>query len=353
MINFIKPSATIITEDNPKEKIELIGRICYRSEDKICEGSADKFVANVMKNKHYSILEHVPLYFSVKDEVVPSMHIFFDNYEYLREILEKVPFQHPILHKHHYGNDMYCATNARVIAEMFDDIREGTEQFADKSMTLHDFKYGWLLKDAIPFLQSLFHCISNLNSIKFLIPADMYEHPLFKNISEEDHYDKVWRAVGGSFLSFGSLNAAQFRTCTVKFVCDRGISHELVRHRNCAFMQESTRYCDYTERGFEFIIPTMMDSETAHSVESLCYHAEDAYKVLIENNYPPEIARAVLPNALATTLVVTASIAEWNHIFDLRLFDRGGSAHPQMKELMQMAYDEMKKDEAIADMLTK
>ena len=128
---------------------------------------------------------------------------------------------------------------------------------------------------------------------------------------------------------------------TIKFVCDRGTSHELVRHRNCAFMQESTRYCDYSD-GVNFIMPEIENFSTEIYIKSRLSEMADIYETVVDLGVKPELARCVLPNALATTLIVTASLNEWRHIFDLRLFDLGGVAHPQIKEVMQKAYDLIK-----------
>lgn len=131
---------------------------------------------------------------------------------------------------------------------------------------------------------------------------------------------------------------------TVRFICDRGVSHELVRHRLCAFSQESTRYCNYSG-GVTFIIPPWMeDIEPGEydfsNVDDMvcpklswiecCLLLEAQYKELLAS-WSPQQARTVLPNSLKTEIVVTANLAEWHHIFGLRT---AKAAHPQMRELM-------------------
>ena len=145
---------------------------------------------------------------------------------------------------------------------------------------------------------------------------------------------------------------------TVKFVCDRGISHELVRHRLVSFAQESTRYCDYgNQEHIVFIIPNWINDEQIELVQrmnennytqiyettkawyTLILESEQAYNFLIKQDWSPQQARSVLPNSLKTEINMSANIREWRHILKLRTSD---AAHPQMQELMRPLLDELK-----------
>jgi thymidylate synthase (FAD) len=125
---------------------------------------------------------------------------------------------------------------------------------------------------------------------------------------------------------------------TVRFVCDRGVSHELVRHRLCSFSQESTRYCNYSKEKFGNVITVVRPcfwqegTDAFATWKSGCELAEQAYFVLV-NGYgaKPQEARSVLPNSLKTEIVVTANLRQWRHMFRLRCSNK---AHPQMRELM-------------------
>lgn len=122
----------------------------------------------------------------------------------------------------------------------------------------------------------------------------------------------------------------------VRFICDRGIGHELVRHRHCAFAQESTRYCNYSKDKFgneiTVIEPYFFKDSARYSIwKDACESAEKAYFELLETGASPQEARSVLPNSLKTEIVVTADITEWRHIFEQRTAE---AAHPQMRELM-------------------
>jgi len=126
---------------------------------------------------------------------------------------------------------------------------------------------------------------------------------------------------------------------TVKFICDRGVSHEIVRHRMASYCQESTRYCNYSKEGFgkeiTVIAPCYLEPGTeGWSLWQLsCTQAEKAYFDLLNWGCTPQEARAVLPNSLKTEVVMTANIREWRHFLKLRT---SPAAHPQMREVAMM-----------------
>lgn len=144
----------------------------------------------------------------------------------------------------------------------------------------------------------------------------------------------------------------EFVDVTVEVVCDRGVSHEIVRHRLCSYAQESTRYCNYGG-GVTFVIPPWIDVEpgeyrnphrrgiagtdlvpadrsTSLLIDSLLY-AEAFYLELLTEGWTAQQARGVLPNCLKTELTWNANLVEWRHIFKLRT---SKAAHPQMREIM-------------------
>lgn len=123
---------------------------------------------------------------------------------------------------------------------------------------------------------------------------------------------------------------------TVKFVCDRGVSHEIVRHRLASYCQESTRYCNYGKDQFgseiTVIEPCYLNENTFAYDEwkEACRRAETAYFNLLNWGLSPQEARAVLPNSLKTEVVMTANIREWRHFLRLRT---STGAHPQIREV--------------------
>lgn len=155
-------------------------------------------------------------------------------------------------------------------------------------------------------------------------------------------------------IKMGHESVIEHSAMTVKFICDRGVSHELVRHRLCAFSQESTRYCNY-KGGVTFVIPPWIDIEEGEYDDGMftpfnqegptfdwlasCLYTEKAY-LSLSKRWSPQQARSVLPNSLKTEIVVTANFREWRHIFKLRC---SSAAHPQMREIMIPLREECKK----------
>lgn len=128
---------------------------------------------------------------------------------------------------------------------------------------------------------------------------------------------------------------------TVKFICDRGVSHEIVRHRLCSFAQESTRYVNYSKKGVTYIRPYFWkeDSDAYNIWLNAMSEAEYSYNSLIASGATPQEARSVLPNSVKTEIIVTANLREWANIFKLRT---AKAAHPQMREVMIPLFFELK-----------
>ena len=133
---------------------------------------------------------------------------------------------------------------------------------------------------------------------------------------------------------------------SVKFIVDRGVSHEIVRHRVASFAQESTRYCNYGKSGeVTFIQPLFWDEGGVEYARwrGACEVAEYEYCNLLNNGATPQEARSVLPNSLKTEVVMTANLREWRHFFKLRALGTTGKPHPQMVEVALPLLEECKK----------
>ena len=154
--------------------------------------------------------------------------------------------------------------------------------------------------------------------------------------SEDQITDTSAQTFVGSIIKRGHEAVLEHASVTVKFVVDRGVSHEIVRHRLAAYCQESTRYCNYSKDGFggqvTFIQPNFLDRGTRgwELWVLACEQAEKAYFDLLNWGCSPQEARAVLPNSLKTEVVMTANLREWRHFFKLRT---APAAHPQMREV--------------------
>lgn len=282
-MRLIKPSFEIWEQESGLEgvykQIERAGRVCYKSEDKIAEGTAKAFVDRMIASGHGAMLEHGTVYLEIPDYGVSRLK--FEKYmrnPYSTSISSNV-------------DSSYITTNLRVLVEN-----------------------GWL------------------NDLEYQCEPTEY------------HEKRI----------------------TVKFVCDRGVSHEFVRHRVFSFAQESTRYCNYSKGKFGYqltcIIPSWLgleegsysledveekydkcliidrckNAEEASFVRALC-HAEREYFDLLELNWKAQQARDVLPNSLKTELVMTGTIKQWEGFFKLR---DAGSAHPQAYELAHPLHEE-------------
>lgn len=148
-----------------------------------------------------------------------------------------------------------------------------------------------------------------------------------------------------SILQRGHESVIEHEKITVRFVCDRGVTHEMVRHRIASYSQESTRYCNYSNDKFgnelTFIKPCFWDeSDPNYSlwVDSMEY-IEKQYNAMIAQGAKPEEARSILPNSLKTEIVVTMNLREWRHYFKLRT---AAAAHPQIREISNMLLAEFK-----------
>lgn len=156
--------------------------------------------------------------------------------------------------------------------------------------------------------------------------------------------DKITVDSAAKFIQMldGRKHKAMLEHCyaSVKFICDRGVTHELVRHRLVSYAQESTRYCNYTKDKFgneiSGIEPPFKHTGSREIWEKTLLVIEDAYQRLIENGEPPQLARAVLPISVKTEIWASANLREWQHIFGLRCAE---AAHPQIRALMGEALD--------------
>lgn len=145
----------------------------------------------------------------------------------------------------------------------------------------------------------------------------------------------------------GHESVIEHEKVTVTIICDRGVSHEIVRHRIASYSQESTRYCNYTNERFgnelTFIKPCFWsDDDPKYTIwKNQMQQIENTYNDLIRSGASPQEARSVLPNSLKTEIVVTMNMREWRHFFKLRTAQ---AAHPQMKEIAQKMLIEFKKE---------
>ena len=152
-----------------------------------------------------------------------------------------------------------------------------------------------------------------------------------------------------SIIKRGHESVIEHEKITVRFICDRGVTHEIVRHRIASYSQESTRYCNYANDKFgnelTFIKPCFWDETTEDGKAKMelwkksMQNIEDEYNKLIALGAKPEEARSILPNSLKTEIVVTMNLRSWRNFFKLRT---APAAHPQIRQIASALLDDLK-----------
>lgn len=289
-MKFVDPNAEIIDIQDPLERIERIGRICYKSEDKIGPGTAKKFLKMLIQRKHYAMLEHAHVHFRVEAESLD------DLINVPGVIVSKLAYR------------LWLVTVS--VSHLFN-----------------------------PLYQSMFP-IWGMSSL-------FYHKYLDDSEQEMPEFSDVWMLSEPGQSAWASTR--KHGLVSICFTCDRGVSHELVRHR-CAVAQESTRYCNYSSDKFGNEIRVVVPSTFADWDESsrACWTAatnasEQCYLAMIENGRKPQEARAVLNNSLATQVVLSMTPDRWEHFFDLRSRGTTGAPHPDVKEVADMALEKYNK----------
>ncbi len=185
--------------------------------------------------------------------------------------------------------------------------------------------------------------ISKIDGAEMLRNIELCGRVCYK--SEDRITDGSAEKFVGMILKSGHESVLEHEKITVRFVCDRGVTHEIVRHRIASYSQESTRYCNYSKDKFggeiTFIRPCFWaeDDEKFALWKETMQSIEDSYVKLISLGAKPEEARSILPNSVKTEIMVTMNLREWRHFFKLRTAER---AHPQIREVAIPLLNELK-----------
>ena len=165
--------------------------------------------------------------------------------------------------------------------------------------------------------------------------------------SEEKITGESARTFLKNILKSGHESVIEHEKISVRVICDRGVTHEIVRHRIASYSQESTRYCNYSTDKFGneiTVIKPVFWKEDSNEYkiwyDSMKY-AEDTYNLLMEKGVKAQEARSILPNSLKTEIIMTMNLREWRHFLKLRTSPK---AHPQMREIANMILEKFKKD---------
>jgi len=171
--------------------------------------------------------------------------------------------------------------------------------------------------------------IEDVNGMEILKKIERAGRVCYK--SEDKITDDSAKTFVKGLIKNGHESVIEHVNITAKVICDRGVSHEIVRHRIGSYSQESTRYCDYkNDMSFIDIQPFMKNSESLKIWVETMQYLEKTYAKLRELGETPQIARSVLPNSLKTEIVMTYNLREWRHFFKVRC---AKAAHPQMREV--------------------
>lgn len=302
-MNVILPSYEILDSLDRQSlavRIEYSGRICYKSEDMIDQDSAIPFVKKMAEHGHNSVLEMG----------VVSLRITYSDPELLTQLMATQPrYLHiDVLDK----QNLLITGSVRAFREMLIFHPDCTlvKAMAAFLATRHPYFFETIIPSAgLQNDTSISVAKVSLEEVDKLSPELRIKH----------------RHVG------------------VKFIVNRAVTHEIVRHRPCSFLQESQRYCRYSENKFggevTFIKPMFYEEGTTEYAmwEKAMEDTEKIYLKLLETS-SPQAARTVLPNSCKTELIVYANLLEWKHIFKLRTTK---AAEPSMREVMIPLYEEL------------
>lgn len=188
-----------------------------------------------------------------------------------------------------------------------------------------------------------FEIIDNINGEDILKKIESIGRVCYK--SEDKITDGSARQFVRNILKSGHESVIEHEKISVRIICDRGVTHEIVRHRIASYSQESTRYCNYSKEKFgnelTLIKPCFWDEKSEEYAMwfSSMQEIENTYNKLILKGVTPQEARSILPNSLKTEIVVTMNLREWRHFFKLRTSVK---AHPQMREVACGLLDKFK-----------
>lgn len=277
----------------PTEIIERVGRTCYKSESAFDKESSIKFFKQLVDRHHYAMLEHATFIFLL----------------YVEDLEDKV-MKSPHVNVTIFNKFVTVSANLRSIKE-----NNLTSYMAELIHHYPELNYYFGLESAP---KTVCHVSLVTDIGKWCVVATEEE------IKKHLHF-------------------------TFHFTCDRGVSHEMVRHRPASFAQESTRYCNYSKDKFgkeitcikpAFYYDDSKWTNEAKSVyENALKQAEFYYFMLLDKGLTPQQARGVLPTDLKTEIIMTANFEEWEHFFALRAKGVTGAPHPNMKKVALEAYN--------------
>ena len=305
----------------PEQHIEKVGRTCYKSEDKITDVSAEKFVGALIKRGHEAVIEHWSMIFRTKpmwyEEILADWGLLMHN--------GNIPIKNRL----------------RPFLRFTDWTTEEGESRCIVSGNMRAWRdYIKACVEGFGFVPMYLHGLVRNNPLFF---------PEYQDYTPATFYNDIFIPITVSDL-VGDVEKGVHWDITVKFTCDRGVSHEIVRHRPASYAQESTRYCNYGLGKFGSEITVVKPAQWLNNDDFTnpayqawyhgCSYAEKFYFDMLDGNATPQEARAVLPNSLKTEVVMTGNLNEWDHFCKLRC---AADAHPDIQVVAKLLKTELDK----------
>lgn len=306
MPTMVEPSVTLINEPNPFKRIETAGRTCYKSEGNITKNSAISFVSKLIENNHTAMIEHASVAFQMDcdegcEPILLDYIIYIQKQHYLHVTIE------PSIPRIMISGNIRAILQRNIMDPITRSLLAKYPEFSPMVDTSKEPTHVQVRAD-----------IKDLRKIEDLTRDEFMNH---------------------------------FHI-TARFITDRGVSHELVRHRLFSFAQESTRYCNYSKNKFgnhvTFCKPSTYEDWTPDQQDILnttLSTLDSVYQALVSGDdaLAPQQVRAILPSCTKTEIVVSGPGFEWKYFFALRSEGVTGPPHPDMKYIADIALQKINK----------
>lgn len=358
-VTAVEPSYEILKMPDASQHVNVLkfiehaGRLCYKSETKITDDSYNSFISMIKSRGHSAVFEQCNFVMGLTDTLGKEIEDNINTLSHLSpSFAQAVSYIHlSVNYSHGYVLSGSATAFNSIIREVVSMIGLDIIHF-DKADEPPMF-----LAILVPIFHLQYHYPELIDSAKLNQLNDMLEikKDIITVLRLTKRMNEAWFLSNEEVDNLPASLKSVHKKISVQIVCDRGIANEIVRHRVASYLQESTRYCNYNNRGFEYIIPSELrvsgeanpyvqsasDVETIHNRDLIRDSVRTAftyYSSLINQGVKPQIARCVLPLATKTEIIVTASLAEWQHIFNLRDHP---AAHPDMVEIMKPLHQDM------------
>lgn len=328
--------------------LERIGRLCYKSEDKITDDSCVRFIRNMHDRKHWAMLEHYPFVVTDDGRLYEALHSMYNDGPYY--VQEKL---------HYIKQNVVDIPDRDGLTSMISGSATGFNYLLEACLRwLKEVSPdGDCHEEDIPSMSDFFDFMDYMHCRFSLLFNKPYPEECIDDLTfnKLDNNYRLWSQDELMKIEDPAVNMHLYMTA--RFITDRGVTHEIVRHRPASYAQESTRYCDYGKGGCQFIIPCWFSEDAKQCLldyeknpfiingrdsiidpfksSEWCWimamlNDENIYNKLRGFEWSPQWSRSVLPNSVKTEIIATTNIPEWDHFFHMRV---PKTAHPQMREV--------------------